>query len=113
MARTLIKGGTIVSLDRKVGDFAKGDVLIDGDKILKVAKSIRASGAKTIDATGMIVLPGLVNAHLHTWQTGLRGSAGNWSIPEYLHHMHAKIAPRFTANDTQLGRDDDHGLVSQ
>ncbi|MEK9678810.1 MAG: amidohydrolase family protein [Rhodospirillaceae bacterium] len=103
IARILIKGGTIVSLDKKVGDFAKGDVLIDGDKILKVAKSIRAADAKIIDAAGMIVLPGLVNAHLHTWQTGLRGSAGNWSIPEYLHHMHAKIAPRFTANDTYLG----------
>ena len=41
MAKTLIKGGTIISMDRRTGDFAKGDVLIDGDKIVKIGKSLR------------------------------------------------------------------------
>ena len=103
MTKTLIKGGTILSMDRKTGDFAKGDILIDGDRIAKIGKSIRAPGAKIVDATGMIVMPGFVNAHIHTWQTGIRGVAGNWSIPEYLQEMHARIAPRYTANDTYLG----------
>ena len=103
MTKTLIKGGTIISMDRKTGDFAKGDILVNGSEIEKIGKSIRSPGAKLIDATGMIVMPGFVNAHLHTWQTGVRGVAGNWSIPEYLHHMHATIAPRYTANDTYLG----------
>ena len=102
MSKTLIKGGTIISMDRKVGDFAKGDILVDGDKIEKIGKSIRSPSAKVVDATGMIVMPGFVNAHIHTWQTGIRGVAGNWSIPEYLHEMHARIAPRYTANDTYL-----------
>src|ERR1051326_4800307 len=35
----LIKGGTIVSMDPKVGDFASGDVLIEGKKIAGVAAS--------------------------------------------------------------------------
>lgn len=103
MTKTLIKGGTIISMDRKTGDFAKGDILVNGTEIEKIGKSIRSPGAKVIDATGMIVMPGFVNAHLHTWQTGIRGVAGNWSIPEYLHQMHATIAPRYTAKDTYLG----------
>ena len=37
----LLKGGTIVSMDPKVGDFAKGDVLIDGKKIVSVGESGR------------------------------------------------------------------------
>lgn len=102
MAKTLIKGGTIISMDRGTGDFAKGDVLVDGDKIVKIGKSLRSSDAKVIDAKDMIVMPGFVNAHIHTWQTGIRGVAGNWSIPEYLNEMHARIAPRYTANDTYL-----------
>lgn len=102
MAKTLIKGGTIISMDRRTGDFAKGDVLVDGDKIVKIGKSLRSSDAKVIDAKDMIVMPGFVNAHIHTWQTGIRGVAGNWSIPEYLNEMHARIAPRYTANDTYL-----------
>ena len=32
----LLRGGTIVSMDPKVGDFARGDVLIDGKKIVSV-----------------------------------------------------------------------------
>ena len=103
MKKTLIKGGTILSMDPKIGDFAKGDILVNGSRIEKVAKSIRAADAKIVDASGMIVLPGFVNAHIHTWQTGIRGVAGNWSIIEYLHEMHAKIAPRYTAKDTYLG----------
>ena len=103
MTKTLIKGGAIISMDRKTGDFAKGDILVNGSAIEKIDKSIRAPGATVIYATGMIVMPGFVNAHLHTWQTGIRGVAGNWSIPEYLRQMHATIAPRYTANDTYLG----------
>ena len=102
MGKTLIKNGTIISMDRRVGDFSKGDILVDGETIEKIGKSIRSPGAKIIDATSMIVMPGFVNAHIHTWQTGIRGVAGNWSIPEYLHEMHARIAPRYTANDTYL-----------
>ena len=103
MTQTLIKNGSIISMDRKVGDFDRGDILIEEDKIIKVARTIRAPNATVIDANGMIVMPGFVNAHIHTWQTGLRGIAGNWSIPEYLHGMHANIAPKYTANDTYLG----------
>ena len=103
MGRILIKGGTVVTMDGEIGDFAKADILVDGEVIQKIGKTIRSSDAKVIDATGKIAMPGLVNAHLHTWQTGIRGIAGNWSIPEYLHRMHAAIAPRYTAQDTYLG----------
>ena len=40
MAKTLIKNGTIISMDRRVGDFQKGDILVNGDKIEKIAKSL-------------------------------------------------------------------------
>src|SRR4029453_936232 len=54
----LLKGGTIVSMDPKVGDFAKGDVLIDGKKIVSVGPSDQTkapSQAKVIDATTTII----------------------------------------------------------
>ena len=103
MREILIKGGTILSMDDKIGDLHQGDILITGQKISRVAQTIRAPNAKLIDARDKIVLPGLINAHIHTWQTNIRGIAGNWSIPEYLHNMHAEIAPNYTANDTYLG----------
>jgi len=80
MVRTLISGGMIVAMDDEVGDLRQGDVLIEDDRIVAVAPSLDAADAQVVDARGMIVMPGFVNAHIHTWQTGLRGVAGDWTI---------------------------------
>lgn len=69
----LIKGGIVMSMDRSVGDLAKGDILIRGKKILEVAASIDAPGATVVDADGMIVLPGFVDTHHHQYQSAMRG----------------------------------------
>jgi cytosine/adenosine deaminase-related metal-dependent hydrolase len=102
MARKLIKGATIVSMDEQVGDLPRGDILIDGVRILEVAPAISAADAEVIDGAGRIVIPGLINAHMHTWQTGLRGVAANWTILEYFHHMHAGLATRFKPDDLYI-----------
>ena len=70
-ARTpiLLRGGTIVSMDPKVGDFVRGDVLIDGKKIVSVGDQVKAPAqAQVIDATNTIVIPGFVDAHRHSWE---------------------------------------------
>ncbi len=102
MQRLLIKSGTVVTMDRAVPDLPRGDVLIEDGRIAAVAPDIAAAGAEIIDAANMIVLPGFVNAHIHTWQTCLRGIAGDWTILEYLHAMHAGIAPGFTPDDIRV-----------
>ncbi len=68
--RILIKGGTIISMDPAVGDFAEGDLLMEGGRILQVAPHIEAT-AVTIDAAGHIVLPGFCDPHIHAWQGAL------------------------------------------
>ncbi|HTS94276.1 MAG TPA: amidohydrolase family protein [Stellaceae bacterium] len=98
MNRLLIKSGIVVTLDPSVPDLRRGDVLIEADRIAAIAPEIRAE-APVLDAAGMIVMPGLVNAHQHTWQTCLRGIAADWTILEYLHTMHASIAPAFRPDD--------------
>ena len=54
-------------------DTERADILIDGDTIAAVGEGLDETGAEIIDVTGRIIMPGLVNAHLHTWQTALRG----------------------------------------
>ena len=102
MKKMLIEQGTIVTMDAKLGDLAQGDLLIDGDRIVEVAPKIHAPGAQKIDARGMIVIPGLVNAHMHTWQTALRGVAGNWTVLEYFKKMHAGLATLFRPEDIYI-----------
>ena len=70
--RLLIRGGAVMSMDDKVGNFAKADVLIEGKKILAVGPNLPAGGASVIDADGRIVMPGFIDTHHHLFETALR-----------------------------------------
>jgi 5-methylthioadenosine/S-adenosylhomocysteine deaminase len=70
--RVLLKGGIVLSLDPQIGDFDRGDVLIEGKKILAVGRDLTAT-ALVVDAGGMIVMPGFVDTHHHQYETILRG----------------------------------------
>jgi len=59
--KKLIKNGMIAS-DTEV---FRGDILIDGEKIIEIGESITAEDAKVIDADGCYVLPGAVDVHTH------------------------------------------------
>src|SRR5215472_13027236 len=50
--RYVIRGGSVMSMDPKIGDFPKADVLVEGDKIIAVGPNLGAGGAAEIDATG-------------------------------------------------------------
>ena len=81
--RLLIKGGTVISMDPQVGDFLQADVLVEGKKIVAVKPNIQASGATTIDATDMIVIPGLIDGHRHCWQNMFRRAVPDGGHGEY------------------------------
>jgi cytosine/adenosine deaminase-related metal-dependent hydrolase len=99
--RQLIQNATVVTMDQQ-GVLPSADVLITDDRITGIAPRIAADDAETIDATGCIVIPGLVNAHMHTWQTALRGVAANWTLPEYFRKMHAGLATAFEPEDLHI-----------
>jgi 5-methylthioadenosine/S-adenosylhomocysteine deaminase len=103
MMRTLIKAATIVTMDDALGDFTAADVLIERDRIVEIRPGIDAADADIIDGRGRIVIPGLVNSHMHTWQTALRGFSANWTLPEYFRRMHAGLATVFRPEDIRIG----------
>jgi 5-methylthioadenosine/S-adenosylhomocysteine deaminase len=98
----LLRGGMVVSLDDRIGVLPTGDVRVEGERIAAVAPQLAAGDAEVIDAAEHIVMPGLVNAHMHTWQTALRGVAANWTLLEYFKHMHAGLATRFRPDDIHI-----------
>lgn len=60
----LIKNGTVLTVTK--GTLANTDVLIKDGKISQVGKGIAApEGARVIDATGLFVMPGIIDAHSH------------------------------------------------
>lgn len=74
----LVKGGTIFTSGPKKRLIENSWILLKGDRIAKIGdgdprKGARGGKAKTIDATGKIVMPGLVNCHTHLYSTLARG----------------------------------------
>jgi 5-methylthioadenosine/S-adenosylhomocysteine deaminase len=99
----LIKGAIVLTMDEKIGDFSSGDVLVEGDKISVVAAAIEPpAGTEIIDGSGKIVIPGLVNTHMHTWQTALRGVTSNLTLTQYFRLMHAGLATLFKPEDIHI-----------
>jgi cytosine/adenosine deaminase-related metal-dependent hydrolase len=104
MAQTLIKNAFILSLDPKLGDLEDGDILVDGEKIAQVGRNLSAPGAEVVDGRGRIAMPGLVNAHIHTWEYQLRGIGSDWvGIRDYHGNMHKNLATRYRSRDVYLG----------
>jgi imidazolonepropionase-like amidohydrolase len=73
---TLIKSGTILTVTQ--GTIENGDVLIRDGKIAEVGKGLTApEGAKVIDATGLFVMPGIIDCHSHI---AVAGSVNEGSV---------------------------------
>lgn len=78
MSQILIKNGYIISMNEKREIFNGGSILIENDKIIAIGKvdnSLVKADAEIYDAQGKIILPGLVNTHVHLSQQLGRGIA--------------------------------------
>ena len=101
--RFLLTGGTIISMDPQVGNFVKGDVLIEGKKIVAVGPNIKATGQR-IDATDMILIPGFADPHRHAWEGQLRGLNPNAvTITDYNAYTHQGFGPFYRPHDMYVG----------
>ena len=99
--RTLIRGASIVTMDAQ-GDLPVGDLLVAGDTIEAIAPQLAVDDAQVVDASGCILVPGFINAHMHTWQTALRGVAAKWTLLQYFKNMHAGLATVFAPDDLHI-----------
>ena len=71
-----LSGEAMGIVDRR----ANTDVLIEGDKIVKVSKNIEAPGAEIIDITGKVIVPGFVDPHTHLVWAGSREHELEWKL---------------------------------
>ena len=88
-----IKNGTLHTAVSKETFIA--DILIDGGKIVKIGKGLSADGAEVIDATGLQVYPGFVEAHCHI---GLDGYGIGYEGQDY-NELNDPVTPQVQAID--------------
>ncbi|MBU2662537.1 amidohydrolase family protein [Actinoplanes bogorensis] len=103
MSRILIRGGHVLSMDPAVGDHPAGDVLIEDGVITSVGPALHDVDAEIVDAAGMVVMPGLIDTHRHTWQGAFGQVAADWTLNEYFAGIIGRLSPRFTPDDVRAG----------
>ena len=105
--RVLLKGGTLLSMDRNVGNFAIGDVMIEGKKIVAVGPNLASPNGDSpivvVDAHGMIVMPGFVDPHRHSWEAQLRAVIPDVLIGDYMAVTHRGFGPFYRPEDMYVG----------
>ncbi|MCI9236036.1 MAG: amidohydrolase family protein [Anaerotruncus sp.] len=76
--RRLIKNGRVHQAKGNRSIYKAADILLDGERILEIAPHIPSEAAQeVIDAARCIILPGLINSHIHTFDAFYRGSFDN------------------------------------
>jgi cytosine/adenosine deaminase-related metal-dependent hydrolase len=101
--RTLLKGGTVLTMDPAVPSLTAGDVLVEGDRIVAVGASLPADDAEVVDATGHIVMPGLVDAHHHMWLGVMRRMMPNVDdLFAYIDLVAERLGAHYRARDMYL-----------
>lgn len=102
--RILIRGATIVSMDAKVGNLTKGDILIADGAIAAIGSQLDAGDAEVIDAADMIAIPGMVDTHRHSWEGQLRRINPNAAtLGDYSNATHLSFAKYYRPRDIYVG----------
>src|SRR5580704_10164402 len=108
----LVTGGTVVTMDAQRRVIEDGAVAIRGDSIVAVGPRAeiesRFEAAQTVDAHGMLVLPGLINGHAHAAMSLFRGLADDLALDEWLQKYifpaeARNVSPDFVEWGTKLG----------
>jgi 5-methylthioadenosine/S-adenosylhomocysteine deaminase len=103
----LIRGGTLLPMDPAAPE-GVGDVLVQDGRIAAVgAVPALPPGTQVLDAEGCVVMPGLVQGHVHLCQTLCRGQADDLPLLEWLRRRvwpyEAALCERSIAAAARLG----------
>ncbi len=102
--RTLIKNAAhILTMDPRLGEIRNGDLLIEDKRIADVGVNLGQVDARLIDARNMIVIPGFIDTHRHTWQALARNIASDWTLAQYFAGIRVVLSPHYTPEDMYLG----------
>ena len=99
--RAAINGAALLIEDDRIVTLAAADEAPALTRSMQAAVT-RGEAVEIVSLDGCIIIPGLVNAHMHTWQTALRGVAANWTLLEYFGKMHAGLATVFEPADLHI-----------
>ncbi|GAB3933350.1 amidohydrolase family protein [Micromonospora vulcania] len=100
----VFRNGLVLTMDDAHTVLPGADVLVVGDRIAEVGVGLTApEGALEIDATGGILMPGMVDTHRHMWQTAMRGYGADWTLTQYFVWYYLESGKLFRPEDVYAG----------
>lgn len=101
MTGTLIRGAQVITMDAATGSTpASRDIRIDGGVFTEIGTDLAPQpGDEIIDGTGMLVTPGFVNAHTHSWEYLYKGRYDNMPLELWMLYAYPILGGTPTSPD--------------
>ncbi|HEY1351244.1 MAG TPA: amidohydrolase family protein [Ktedonobacteraceae bacterium] len=100
----VLRNATVLTIDPTAGIIEGGDVLVLAGRIAAVGRQLVVpEGTAEIDASGGMLLPGMVDTHRHMWQTALRGFGADWTLTNYFQFYYLNWGKIFRPEDIYAG----------
>src|SRR5579885_1077408 len=100
----VFRNATVLTIDPSTGVVENGDVLVVNDRIAAVGQQLAVpDDAVEVDASGGILMPGMVDTHRHLWQTALRGFGADWTLTNYFQFYYLNWGKIFRPEDIYAG----------
>lgn len=98
--KILIKNCNLISMSEQREKYEENiDILIEDKKIIKIEKNINEDVDKIIDASGKVVIPGLINTHSHISMSIFRETVDGYKTQDWLEKKIWPIEDKLTAED--------------
>src|SRR5258705_5246517 len=100
----VFRNATVLTMDDAHAVHQVGDVLVEGERIEAVGPHLEVpEGTTEIDASGGIVMPGMIDTHRHMWQTAMRGYGADWTLTQYFVWYYLQWGKIFRPEDIHAG----------
>ncbi|GAB6899315.1 amidohydrolase family protein [Kineosporia succinea] len=100
----VLRGGTVLTLDDRRTVLTGADVLVVGERIEAIGPHLEVpEGTAEVDATGGIVMPGMIDTHRHMWQSAMRGYGADWTLTQYFVWNYLEHGRKFRPQDIYAG----------
>lgn len=96
----VLRGGYVLTMNATLGDLPCGDVHVRDGEIIALGVDLEAPGAATLDARGMIVMPGFIDTHWHLWNSALRAVVRGDDAEHGYFPVTLALGPFFTPGDS-------------
>jgi 5-methylthioadenosine/S-adenosylhomocysteine deaminase len=100
----VFRNATVLTMDGANRVLRGADVLVSGERVAEVGPRLHVpEGTAEIDATGGIVMPGMIDTHRHMWQTAMRGYGADWTLTQYFVWYYLQWGKVFRPEDVYAG----------